>query len=38
VPIADIPDPSEKGLNATRANVAKKEKPNLQDEFFIVPG
>ena len=42
VPIADTPNAEEKRvsltLKATRANLAKKEKPDLRDAFFIGPG
>jgi len=42
VPIADTPDAEEKRvsltLKATRANLTKKEEPDLQDAFFIGPG
>jgi hypothetical protein len=42
VPIADTPDAEEKRvsltLKATRANLTKKEKPDLRDAFFIGPG
>ena len=38
VPIADMPDPKEKRVKGDRANVAKKEMPDLRDEFFIGPG
>jgi hypothetical protein len=40
VPIADIPDPKEKrGEPDAKGdpNLAKKEKPDLRDEFFIGP-
>jgi hypothetical protein len=42
VPIADTPNAEEKRvsltLKATRANLAKKEKPDLRDAFFIGHG